>query len=173
MYWALIFPVDVVKSAMQSDAIEPNKRQYPTASVALQVRHACLTAERISLGGVPLVRGILQQLHMPASCVGGVTLLGASASDTEDQAVPAQPDSLESSRSLLAAETVGRGGHRQILQGLHPLHHPCHASQCVHAAHSRPCHSVPQQLIQRPMSTVWPGSRLMTLKLPAASAIVD
>ena len=157
---------------MQSDAIEPNKRQYPTASVALQVRHACLTAQRSRLGRVPLVRGIFQQLQMPASCVGGVTLLGASASDAEDQAVLEQPNSLDSSRSLLAAETVGRGGHRQILQGLHPLHHPCHASQRVHAAHSGPCHSVPQQLTQRPVRTVWPGSSLMSPKLPAASAIV-
>jgi solute carrier family 25 (mitochondrial carnitine/acylcarnitine transporter), member 20/29 len=28
-YWLAIFPVDVVKSAMMTDAIEPAKRQYP------------------------------------------------------------------------------------------------------------------------------------------------
>lgn len=30
MYWCVIFPVDVVKSAMQTDNIDPSKRQFPT-----------------------------------------------------------------------------------------------------------------------------------------------
>ena len=29
MYWALFYPLDVLKSALQTDAIEPEKRRFP------------------------------------------------------------------------------------------------------------------------------------------------
>jgi solute carrier family 25 (mitochondrial carnitine/acylcarnitine transporter), member 20/29 len=34
MYWCLIFPIDVIKSAMQTDAIAKPDRKYPTMQVA-------------------------------------------------------------------------------------------------------------------------------------------
>jgi hypothetical protein len=37
MYWLAIFPVDVVKSAMMTDNIDPAKRQYPTMAAAFKV----------------------------------------------------------------------------------------------------------------------------------------
>lgn len=30
LYWLAIFPVDVIKSAMMADAIDPAQRRYPT-----------------------------------------------------------------------------------------------------------------------------------------------
>lgn len=37
MYWGIIFPVDVVKSAMQTDSIVKAERTYPTMLQAVQV----------------------------------------------------------------------------------------------------------------------------------------
>ena len=36
-YWLAIYPVDVIKSAMATDAIESNKRKYPTMATTYQV----------------------------------------------------------------------------------------------------------------------------------------
>ncbi|KAK9842554.1 hypothetical protein WJX81_005801 [Elliptochloris bilobata] len=36
LYWLAIFPVDQVKSAMQTDAIDPAQRRYPTMTAAVQ-----------------------------------------------------------------------------------------------------------------------------------------
>jgi hypothetical protein len=38
LYWCAIFPVDQVKSAMQTDAIDPAQRRYPTMTAAAKVR---------------------------------------------------------------------------------------------------------------------------------------
>lgn len=37
LYWLAIFPVDVVKSAMMTDAINPADRKYPTMAKAARV----------------------------------------------------------------------------------------------------------------------------------------
>lgn len=37
MYWGIIFPVDVVKSAMQTDSIIKSERNYPTMMQTVQV----------------------------------------------------------------------------------------------------------------------------------------
>ena len=37
MYWITVYPLDVIKSAQMTDAIEPSQRKYPTIAVALQV----------------------------------------------------------------------------------------------------------------------------------------
>ena len=47
MYWVAIFPVDQIKSAMQTDAIDPAQRRFPNMAVATQVRSAlCCSAPR-------------------------------------------------------------------------------------------------------------------------------
>ncbi len=38
MYWLTVYPLDVIKSAQMTDAIEPSQRKYPTIAVAFQVR---------------------------------------------------------------------------------------------------------------------------------------
>ena len=45
LYWLAVFPVDVVKSAMMTDAIDPAQRKYPSMAAAARA----LWAE----GGVP------------------------------------------------------------------------------------------------------------------------
>ncbi len=42
-YWVVIFPVDVVKSAMQTDAIVKAERKYPDMLTTTQVRTTTLT----------------------------------------------------------------------------------------------------------------------------------
>ena len=37
-YWVVIFPVDVIKSAMQTDAIVKSERKYPDMLTTTQVR---------------------------------------------------------------------------------------------------------------------------------------
>jgi hypothetical protein len=37
LYWLAIFPIDVVKSSMQSDNIIPSKRQFPTMATTVKV----------------------------------------------------------------------------------------------------------------------------------------
>ena len=51
MYWVAIFPVDQVKSAMQTDAIDPAQRRFPTMAVATQVlpRPCCPRPLRLQL----------------------------------------------------------------------------------------------------------------------------
>ncbi len=52
LYWLAIYPVDVIKSAMATDAIEPSKRKYPTMATTYQ---ACnLTSPIVSVLGVLL-----------------------------------------------------------------------------------------------------------------------
>eukprot|EP00891_Asterochloris_glomerata_P005968 jgi/Astpho2/5968/Aster-02449 len=36
MYWLTVYPLDVIKSAQMTDAIEPSQRKYPTIAVAFQ-----------------------------------------------------------------------------------------------------------------------------------------
>ena len=36
MYWCAIYPVDVIKSAMMTDALAPAQRQYPNMIVTAQ-----------------------------------------------------------------------------------------------------------------------------------------
>jgi len=53
LYWCAIFPVDQVKSAMQTDAIDPAQRRYPTMTAAARVRpaHGSLRACSMLRGG--------------------------------------------------------------------------------------------------------------------------
>ena len=37
MYWMTVYPLDVIKSAQMTDAIEPSQRKYPTIAVAFRV----------------------------------------------------------------------------------------------------------------------------------------
>ena len=37
LYWCAIFPVDVIKSAMQTDHIDPAQRKFPTMASAAKV----------------------------------------------------------------------------------------------------------------------------------------
>ena len=48
MYWVAIFPVDQVKSAMQTDAIDPAQRRFPNMAVATQARSAPLVPLALS-----------------------------------------------------------------------------------------------------------------------------
>ncbi len=36
-YWLACYPIDVIKSAMMTDAIDPAQRKFPTMAVAAQV----------------------------------------------------------------------------------------------------------------------------------------
>lgn len=40
-YWLVIFPVDVIKSSMQTDNIIPSKRRYTTMLTSAKVRKDC------------------------------------------------------------------------------------------------------------------------------------
>ena len=48
MYWVAIFPVDQIKSAMQTDAIDPAQRRFPNMAVATQVRSCPLVPRALS-----------------------------------------------------------------------------------------------------------------------------
>ena len=48
MYWVAIFPVDQIKSAMQTDAIDPAQRRFPNMAVATQARSGPLVPRALS-----------------------------------------------------------------------------------------------------------------------------
>ena len=48
-YWCVIFPVDVVKSAMQCDNIIKEKRQYPTMASTAKVSRLHTEASCVQL----------------------------------------------------------------------------------------------------------------------------
>ena len=48
LYWLAIYPVDVIKSAMATDSIEPSKRKYPTMATTYKVRN-CKNHEMLRL----------------------------------------------------------------------------------------------------------------------------
>jgi solute carrier family 25 carnitine/acylcarnitine transporter 20/29 len=59
LYWLAIYPVDVIKSAMMTDAIDPAKRAYPTMAVAARRLWAEGGAARFYRGFSPcLMRAI-------------------------------------------------------------------------------------------------------------------
>lgn len=55
MYWVAIFPVDQVKSAMQTDAIDPAQRRFPNMAVATQVRRAPCCSAPLYFQALPAV----------------------------------------------------------------------------------------------------------------------
>lgn len=43
LYWSSIYPIDVIKSAMQTDSINPAERQYANSMAAAKARPSCST----------------------------------------------------------------------------------------------------------------------------------
>lgn len=41
LYWLSIYPIDVIKSAMATDALEPSKRKYPDMATTYKVELCC------------------------------------------------------------------------------------------------------------------------------------
>ncbi len=77
LYWLAIFPLDVVKSAMMTDNIDPAKRQYPTMALAFKVGGLGLGKVRpgrlrTGRGGMDLGRDVWagQDLELCVSWVG-------------------------------------------------------------------------------------------------------
>ena len=60
MYWVAIFPVDQVKSAMQTDAIDPAQRRFPNMAVATQARSTALLLRAIIYSGAQRVGSLAQ-----------------------------------------------------------------------------------------------------------------
>ena len=52
LYWVAIFPVDQVKSAMQTDAISLAERRYPTMAVTVKVSLVVPHGQQVA-GGQP------------------------------------------------------------------------------------------------------------------------
>ena len=50
LYWLAIFPVDVIKSAMMTDSIDPATRKYPNIPTTARVRAARLRLLLLLLG---------------------------------------------------------------------------------------------------------------------------
>lgn len=48
LYWLAIYPVDVIKSAMATDSIEPSKRKYPNMATTYKVGRMARTAVSIA-----------------------------------------------------------------------------------------------------------------------------
>eukprot|EP00879_Flechtneria_rotunda_P030620 GHRR01033279.1.p1 GENE.GHRR01033279.1~~GHRR01033279.1.p1 ORF type:complete len:177 (-),score=13.54 GHRR01033279.1:25-555(-) len=70
-YWLVIFPVDVIKSSMQTDSIIKSKRRFPNMSTAAKVRHLGLCLSRLILLCHSYVRTCLElpQRHRFAASV--------------------------------------------------------------------------------------------------------
>ena len=63
MYWVAIFPVDQVKSAMQTDALDPAQRRFPNMAVTARVRSA------LCLPGSPTLKARSAQVCFVTPCV--------------------------------------------------------------------------------------------------------
>lgn len=58
-YWAATYPIDVIKSSMQTDAVDPAKRRYKSVADCARKLYAQGGARRFTVGLTPcLLRSI-------------------------------------------------------------------------------------------------------------------